>query len=38
MAGNFWLSDAQWTVIEPHFPMVHTGPAREGSPTYYRPR
>jgi transposase len=29
MADNFWLSDAQWAAIEPHLPMVHTGPVRE---------
>lgn len=29
MADNFWLSDAQWAVIEPHLPMVHTGPVRQ---------
>lgn len=29
MADNFWLSDAQWAVIEPRLPMVHTGPVRE---------
>ena len=28
MADNFWLSDAQWAAIEPHLPMVHTGPER----------
>lgn len=29
MADNFWLSDLQWAVIEPHLPMVHTGPVRK---------
>jgi len=29
MADNFWLTDAQWAVIEPHLPMVHTEPVRE---------
>ena len=29
MADNFWLSDAQWAAIEPHLPMVHTGPVRQ---------
>ncbi len=29
MADNFWLNDAQWAVIEPHLPMVHTGPERK---------
>lgn len=28
MADNFWLSDEQWAAIEPHLPMVHTGPER----------
>jgi transposase len=29
VADNFWLSDEQWAAIEPHFPMVHTGPERK---------
>ena len=29
MADNFWLTDAQWAAIEPHLPMVHTGPVRK---------
>lgn len=29
MADNFWLSDRQWMAIEPHLPMVHTGPVRK---------
>ena len=29
MADNFWLSDVQWAAIEPHLPMVHTGPVRK---------
>jgi transposase len=29
MPDNFWLSDAQWAVIAPHLPMVHTGPVRQ---------
>ena len=29
MADNFWLSDTQWAAIEPHLPMVHTGPVRK---------
>lgn len=29
MADNFWLNDAQWAVIAPRLPMVHTGPERE---------
>lgn len=29
MADNFWLTDLQWAVIEPHLPMVHTGPVRQ---------
>ncbi len=29
MADNFWLSDEQWAAIEPHLPMVHTGPERK---------
>ena len=29
MADTFWLSDAQWSAIEPHLPMVHTGPVRK---------
>lgn len=29
MADNFWLSDAQWAAIEPHLPMIHTGPVRK---------
>lgn len=29
MADNFWLTDAQWAMIEPHLPMVHTGPVRK---------
>jgi transposase len=29
MADNFWLSDAQWAVIEPCLPQVHTGPVRQ---------
>jgi transposase len=29
MADNFWLSDTQWTAIEPHLPMIHTGPVRK---------
>ncbi len=28
MSASFWLSDEQWQVIEPHLPMVHTGPER----------
>ena len=28
MADNFSLSDEQWAAIEPHLPMVHTGPER----------
>ena len=28
MSGLFWLSDVQWAAIEPHLPMVHTGPRR----------
>jgi transposase len=28
VADNFRLSDAQWAAIEPHLPMVHSGPAR----------
>ena len=28
MADLFWLSEAQWAAIEPHLPMVHTGPRR----------
>lgn len=28
MADNFWLNDEQWAAIEPHLPMVHTGPER----------
>jgi transposase len=28
VADNFWLSDEQWAAIEPHLPMVHTGPER----------
>jgi transposase len=24
----FWLNDEQWAAIEPHLPMVHTGPRR----------
>lgn len=30
MADNFWLNDEQWAAIEPHLPMVHTGPERKG--------
>ncbi len=26
--GLFWLNDVQWAAIEPHLPMVHTGPRR----------
>jgi transposase len=29
MADNFWLTDMQWAAIEPHLPMVHTGPVRK---------
>ena len=29
MADNFWLNDAQWALIEPHLPKVHTGPVRK---------
>jgi transposase len=29
VADNFWLSDEQWAAIEPHLPMVHTGPVRK---------
>jgi transposase len=29
MADNFWFSDEQWAKIEPHLPMVHTGPVRK---------
>jgi len=29
MADNFWLSDAQWAIIKPHLPLVHTGPVRK---------
>ncbi|GJE62137.1 IS5 family transposase [Methylobacterium trifolii] len=29
MAGLFWLSDAQWVVIEPHMPRNQPGPDRE---------
>jgi transposase len=25
-ADNFWFSDARWRRIEPHLPMIHTGP------------
>lgn len=28
MADHFWLSDAQWAVIEPHIPRVYTGKRR----------
>jgi transposase len=28
VADNFSLSDEQWAAIEPHLPMVHTGPER----------
>ena len=28
MADHFWLSAAQWTVIEPHVPKVYTGKRR----------
>jgi transposase len=28
VADNFWLNDEQWAAIEPHLPMVHTGPER----------
>lgn len=28
MADHFWLSDAQWAVIEPHIPKVYTGERR----------
>ena len=28
MADHFWLSDAQWAVIEPHIPKVYTGKRR----------
>jgi transposase len=28
VSGLFWLSDVQWAAIEPHLPMVHTGPRR----------
>ena len=28
MSRLFWLSDVQWAAIEPHLPMVHTGPRR----------
>jgi transposase len=24
----FWLNDVQWAAIQPHLPMVHTGPRR----------
>jgi transposase len=24
----FWLNEVQWAAIEPHLPMVHTGPRR----------
>ncbi len=29
MADLFWLSDAQWAVIEPHMPKNQPGPERE---------
>ena len=29
MAGEFWLSDAQWAAIEPHLPTNQPGPERE---------
>jgi transposase len=29
VADNFWLNDEQWAAIEPHLPMVHTGPERK---------
>lgn len=29
MADNFWLNDEQWAAIEPHLPMVHSGPERK---------
>ena len=29
MADNFSLSDEQWAAIEPHLPMVHSGPERK---------
>ena len=28
MSRLFWLNDVQWAAIEPHLPMVHTGPRR----------
>jgi len=28
MADHFWLSDAQWTAIEPHIPKVYKGKRR----------
>jgi transposase len=28
VSGLFWLSDVQWAAIEPHLPMVYTGPRR----------
>lgn len=28
MADRFWLSDAQWAVIEPHIPKVYKGKRR----------
>lgn len=29
MANGFWLSDAQWTVIEPFMPQSQPGPERK---------
>ena len=29
MADNFWLNNKQWAAIEPHLPMVHSGPERK---------
>jgi transposase len=29
VADNFWLNDEQWAAIEPHLPMVQTGPERK---------
>lgn len=29
MTDLFWLSDAQWAVIEPHMPKNQPGPERE---------
>ena len=28
MTDHRWLSDAQWTAIEPHLPKIHTGKRR----------